>query len=351
MNIVQLSPTVQATKSNYTQVHKGKIPVYLEYFVDRAKSEFLVDQLQTEQGARFLRKRNRNMIVEVHEDIPLHDDFCWLTLGQIKRLLRMDNFVNMDARSVLACVPICCEDAEARHGMLASALNQGLDAFSSDLMASMVRSEGACHSLNDIMSWFTGLKARSELSVERIPLKNVSRWTRTGTEIVHDTRRFFSVIAVSVQAGNREVKSWTQPLVKSHAYGLIGFIAQKRNGVLHFLVQAKVESGNFDIIDMAPTVSCSEAEWRFQQPDRPHFLDVFMNASPDQIRYSAIQSEEGGRFYHFQNRYMVVELDESETVEVPERYIWMTLAQMIEFERYGYLNIEARGLLACATPL
>jgi oxidase EvaA len=38
ININQLSPTVQATKSNYTQVHQGKLPAYLEYFLDRSKS-------------------------------------------------------------------------------------------------------------------------------------------------------------------------------------------------------------------------------------------------------------------------------------------------------------------------
>ena len=69
VNIIQLSPTVQATKSNYTRVHKGKLPAYLNYFLDRKKSKFLVDLLQTEQGGRFLRKRNRNMLVEVDEDI------------------------------------------------------------------------------------------------------------------------------------------------------------------------------------------------------------------------------------------------------------------------------------------
>jgi len=106
VNVLQLSPTVQATKSNFTQIHGGRLPPYLEYFMERRKSRYLVDQLQTEQGGRFLRKRNRNMIVEVDDDIDILDDFCWLTLGQIKRLLKEDNMVNMDARSVISCIPL-----------------------------------------------------------------------------------------------------------------------------------------------------------------------------------------------------------------------------------------------------
>jgi oxidase EvaA len=348
VNMIQLSPTVQATRSNYTRVHKGRLPAYLEYFVDRSKSRYLVDQLQTEQGARFLRKRNRNMIVQVDHDVPLYKDFCWLTLGQIKRLLAIDNFVNMDARSVLSCIPFIDENVKACYG---SRLYHDLDDFSQELLASMYEGERACHSTSEIISWFTEMKTKYRLHVERIPLAQVRRWTRTDWQICHETKRFFSVMAVAVQAGNREVHSWTQPLLQSAYHGLVGFLAQKQNDVLHFLVQAKVEPGNFDVIDMAPTVSCSDVELVCQKPTRSPFLDIFMNAPPHQIRYSAIQSEEGGRFYHFQNRYMVVELDESTRLETPENFVWMPLAQIMEFVKHSYFNVEARGLLACISLL
>jgi len=62
INCVQLSPTLQATKSNYSRVHKGKLPLYLEYFNGEKKVTLLMDQLQSEQGSRFLKKRNRNVI-------------------------------------------------------------------------------------------------------------------------------------------------------------------------------------------------------------------------------------------------------------------------------------------------
>ena len=106
VNILQLSPTVQATKSNFSQVHKGKLPSYLEYFTSENKSKFLHDQLQTEQGGRFFKKRNRNVVIEVSDDIDLLPGFCWLTLAEIKKLLTFDNFVNMDARSVISIIPL-----------------------------------------------------------------------------------------------------------------------------------------------------------------------------------------------------------------------------------------------------
>ena len=46
----------------------GASPNYLEYFTGEREVTILVDQLQSEQGARFLHKRNRNIIVEVDAD-------------------------------------------------------------------------------------------------------------------------------------------------------------------------------------------------------------------------------------------------------------------------------------------
>jgi len=351
VNLLQLSPTVQATKSNFTQVHGGRLPPYLEYFLDRKKSHYLIDQLQTEQGGRFLRKRNRNMIVAVDHEIEILDDFCWLTLGQIKKLLKEDNFVNMDARTVLACVPMPGRDVSREQSiddMMHELNTSSLDDFSQSLLESLFcHEESACLTTAEIISWFTELKTKYHMTVERIPLKNVKQWKRTNMEISHEEHPLFSVIAVSVEAGTREVFSWTQPLLKEPQQGLLGFIAKKIDGILHLLMQAKVEPGNIDSIEIAPTVSCSAVNFKRQQGYHIPFLDYFLNAAPQQIRYSAIQSEEGGRFYHFLNRNMVIELEESDKIDLPENYIWMTLGQVMEFLKHGYMNIDARTLLAC----
>ena len=49
-------------------------------------------------------KRNRNIIVETIKEVKLLEDYCWLTLAQIHKLIGQDNIVNMDARSVLSCI-------------------------------------------------------------------------------------------------------------------------------------------------------------------------------------------------------------------------------------------------------
>lgn len=353
VNILQLSPTVQATKSNFSRVHKGKLPAYLDYFIDSSKSKVLIDQLQTEQGGRFLRKRNRNIVIRVEEDIEVLPDFCWLTLGEIKKLLTIDNFVNMDARSVISTIPLMDDELISIVKNLVCEKHLDLSIKGIDLsllnldMIKSICSEKLEYKTNEqIISWYTRQKVNYELSVETIPLSQLKAWTITDNNIYNNSR-YFSVIGVEVIAGSREVTSWMQPLIKDQNIGLLGFLIKKITGILHFVVQAKVEPGNMDIIELSPTVSCSNITHLENRKDLyPIFLEYFLNKGRTKILFDTIQSEEGGRFYHLQNRNMIIELDETEEVELPENYIWMTLNQMMDFMKYSMFNIEARSLVS-----
>ena len=347
INNVQISPTVQATKSNYTQVHKGNPPNYLEYFLEeRADVTILLDQLQSEQGARFFKKRNRNIIIEVTSEIEVKEDFCWLTLGQLKQLLTFDNVINMDTRTVISGIPY--GDIEMLDRIKGKGLKQS--DYEKDILHSELDTKNALNSMEGIISWITKHKAFAELEVQKIPLKSISDWNKDDESIHHEAYKYFSVIAVRAEIGNREVHSWTQPLVKSAQEGIIAFLVKKINGVFHFLIQEKLESGNFDIIELAPTVQCLTGNYRKGESEyEVEFLDYVLDpiSKNATVRYSAFQSEEGGRFFEEQNKNMIIEVDEDFNVNVPDKYIWMTLNQMKAFIKFNnYLNIQSRSLLS-----
>lgn len=169
-------------------------------------------------------------------------------------------------------------------------------------------------------------------------------WTITDDDI-HSSDGHFSVIGVKVTAGTREVRHWMQPLLKDENPGLLAFVVKKINGILHFLIQAKVEPGNKDIIELTPSVSCSNYSRIKLRDIRPFLFDEVLNAK-NKVYYDTCQSEEGGRFYMIQNRNMIVEVNESIAIDLPSNYIWMTLRQMKEFMRYGMFNIEARSIIS-----
>ncbi|MFD8591732.1 NDP-hexose 2,3-dehydratase family protein [Streptomyces sp. NPDC059637] len=322
-NLLQLSPTVQATRSNYTKVHRGAAVKYLEHFTHPGPEGIVADVLQSEHGSWFYRKSNRNMIVETTAAVPLDEDFCWLTLGQIGELLHADNVVNMDARTVLSCAP-----------------------FPDD-------QPGALHSDTELLSWFTVERSRHDVHAELVPLAGIPDWKRGASSIDHAEGRYFSVVAVRVQAGSREVSGWTQPLFAPRGTGITAFLVRRIGGVPHVLVHARVEGGFLDTVELGPTVQCTpSASAHLPAEDRPLFLDYVLSTRksyPSRIRYEAVHSEEGGRFLDAESRYLLIEADEAAAPLVPPAgYRWVTPGQLTSLVRHNhYVNVQARSLLAC----
>lgn len=339
VNCVQISPTLQATKSNYTLVHKGKKPAYIDYFVNVKPDHVLLDQLQSEQGARFLRKRNRNIIIKVDEDVEVLPDFRWMTLGQIKEFMHHDNMVNMDTRTVLSGIEYV--DYITPLTNLSNLSNFGRD------MLKSARTQEGIRSMQQILSWLSGLKSRYDLFVSNKPINQLEGWHRSESEIVNNEGKFFRIIGVNVSISNREVSSWCQPLVQPLQQGICAFIVRKIGGIYHFLVQAKLECGNYDVMELAPTVQCLTGSIPDDPKLRPAFYDYVTNASKEQILYDVFQSEEGGRFFREQNRNMIVEAGKDLPQELPDHYTWMTLHQINNFLKFNnYLNIQARSILS-----
>lgn len=346
VNYVQLSPTLQATKSNYTQVHNGKKPLYLEYFQNANFNQILLDQLQSEQGARFLRKRNRNIIIKVNEPIKIHEDFVWLTLGQIKYLMKFSNLINMDTRTVISGIPFGDFDIKTLEFFYSISFGkEKLSTFEFEMLKSALNSTFSLYSFDEILNWLSALKCRYEINVSTKSLYAVKGWIVKSDEIAHEDDKFFKVVAAKVEISNREVSQWTQPIIQPMQDGLIVFVVKRINGIFHFLVQGKVEPGNFDIVEMAPTVQCLTGSYKNSE-DLP-FLDYVVSVQKSNIKYDSLQSEEGGRFFREQNRNMIIEADENFPLEVPENFKWVSLQQLTVFLKFNnYLNIQARSLIS-----
>lgn len=345
-NCIQLSPTLQATRSNYCQVHKGKKPLYLDYFLNARSDQILLDQLQSEQGARFLKKRNRNIIIRCDEDIPVYDNFIWLTLAQIKRLIHVDNLVNMDTRTVISGISFGSYGRDVI-GLLKVLISQKpIAAFQKKLLESTLFTEGSLHTFEEIMTFLSRLKSQYDLYITRKPLRSLQRWVCDDVEIYHEERKYFKVIAVDVEIGTREVKAWSQPMIEPVQEGLCAFVVREIGGLLHFAVQAKLECGNHDVIELAPTVQCLTGNYRLARTRLP-FLDYVLNAKSDQVVYDCMQSEEGGRFFRETNRNMIVIAGDDVPIDLPANFIWLTLNQMQTLLKFNnFLNIQARSLIS-----
>lgn len=76
VGLVQIAPTVQATRSNFLRVHGGRPTVLLEAFGRDAPGDVRLGQ--SEQGSRFLGKVNDNAVTDLPDRIDEPgDEFRW----------------------------------------------------------------------------------------------------------------------------------------------------------------------------------------------------------------------------------------------------------------------------------
>ena len=101
---LQLSPTLQATTSNLLKAHGGSKPLFAEYFDEENNPKIIYAKWQSEDGGRFHLKSNYNMIVEIKEDdeLKIPDSFIWVTLYQIKQLMKIENFIGPHVRGIIS---------------------------------------------------------------------------------------------------------------------------------------------------------------------------------------------------------------------------------------------------------
>ena len=327
INKIQLSPTIQATKSNFTQKHGGAKPAYLDYFINASKYHIIADQIQSEQSSRFLGKRNRNIIIEVDEDIEVLPSHMWMTLGQIKSLMREDNLVNMDTRTVLSCLPIEKYTSEISDITLLNSIRGGGDY------------------LPEIYQYINNFKMFEERKRELVPLFSLENWEMRGEEFVCKEPYSFKVVFCDIEIEGREVRHWCQPLFEAAGIATFGLMARVHNGVKEFLVRAAPEIGCFDGIELGPTVQ-REFIHKGKFTDVDKLFDEKLKHK-DGVIFDTLLSEEGGRFYHEQNRNVIMEIEDNEIDELPPGYFWSdykTLNMLVQVN--NCLNIQLRNLLS-----
>ena len=341
INKIQISPTIQATKSNFTQKHGGKKPEYLNYFVYSKRHTIVVDQLQSEQSLRFYKKRNRNIIVLTEDEIEVLPSHRWMTLGQIKQLMKVDNLVNMDTRTVLSCIPYSLyslDDGERQ--MLA-------DMFSDTALYCSIFEGSKDVLLPNIFSYINDRKMFDKTATKLVPIYSLKDWHMTDNEFVKDERYPFKVVFYDIAIEGREVTRWSQPLFEAIGMATFGLFTCVHHGIRKFLVHALHEAGSFDGLELAPSVQLEEGNRKSSEDYVTELFCKIQKKFPERIKYSVILSEEGGRFYQEQNYNVILEVGFEELSALPEGYFWADYRSLnLLVQVNNCLNIQLRNLLS-----
>lgn len=317
-NKLQLSPTVQATKSNYQRVHGGKKIPYLNYFLKNSKN-FVA---QSEQGYRYLYKSNYNSLINIKKKIKVLNNYFWFSRIDIKELVKKRSVLNMDTISV----------------------------FSTFLKKE--KKDNPLNSQNKIYKWITKKDKFYRLKTKIKPLYNLQDWKVTNEKIIHKRKNHFSVIGINIKSNNREVKEWDQPIIKGKKLAFVGFIMCQFNNTNHYLCRYNKKPGL-----KTSTLSCSINTSDINNYKKIHTISPFQKNLLNnflmkknkkfKIVYDNILSDEGGRFYNCEIKYKALLVNKNFNIKLPEDYIWISQNQMIKMIKRKKIDIEARLLFGC----
>tara|TARA_Y100001958_G_C21184631_1_gene513913 strand:- start:42 stop:1310 length:1269 start_codon:yes stop_codon:yes gene_type:complete len=317
-NKLQLSPTVQATKSNYQRVHGGKKIPYLNYFL-KNNNNFVA---QYEQGYRYLYKSNYNSLVNVKKKIKVLNNYFWLNRSDIKELVKKRSILNMDTISV----------------------------FSTFLKKE--KKDTPLNSQNKILKWISKKDKFYKLKINIKSLNDLEDWKVTNKKIVHKRKKHFSVIGINIQSNKREIKEWDQPIIKGKKLAFIGFIMCQFNKTNHYLCRYNKKPGL-----RTSTLSCSintsdingYKKINTLSTFQKYLLNIFFMKKNKKFQtvYENILSDEGGRFYNCEIKYKALFINKNSKISLPEDYIWISQNQMIKMIKRKKIDIEARLLFGC----
>ena len=329
INYVQISPTIQATKSNFSRLHGGREPAYLRWFIQMSPENVLADQIQSEQSSRFLGKRNRNVILKTEKEIEETDAFRWMTLYQLKRFMAIDNCVNMDTRTVLSCIP---------YVFLEGPLTGYTKEFT-DSIGTIDRK-----AIRDLYILANDYKMFKAGKISFLPLTQLREWDMRANELVHRDQYPFKVIYCNLEIEGREVTKWNQPLVEALGDAMFGLVCSKSSGILEILVKLKPEIGCHDVVEVGPTIQ--EEYGSKEKRDEVTSLFFARLTQRKDILIDVVLSEEGGRFYHEQNRNVVMMMNKTDVRFDPSQYVWATVGTLNAMTQINNcLNIQLRNLL------
>lgn len=210
--------------------------------------------------------------------------------------------------------------------------------------------------INDFLIWFEKQQNKCEMTITDIPILECRGWRiddATGW-ISHESGEFFVVQGVRVGfSKNREVVGgWDQPIVTQIGLngGILGLLRKRIKGVPHYLIEAKAEPGNPDKVQISPTLQATFSNLKQAHGgNKPKFSEYFEN--PDQVNgrilFSQWMSEDGGRLHLKRNKGMLVEIDETHELSIPDNFYWASLYQLKALIKMNsWVNPHIRGIIS-----
>lgn len=334
---VQLAPTCQATQSNLTRIHGGSLPPGARLM--RPGVRMISDSLQSEQGTRFWRKRNRNVVMAATLGSVPDDDqhLCWLSLPLLRQALAADYLVNTDARSVLATTH--WEEVMGEQPFASASLSDVLEPLLHKSWRSQSTHE-AYQRAETVMDWLERRRIQVVGELSLVPIAVVPALRSTGRGLSWGAKSSsFDIRHVSVSILGREQEHWDQPLIDSRGVGSASLFVFQRQGELLFIFRAACEPGLHDRVELQPALC--RAPGAVSERDSAWLVRL---ARAGIVMREVRQSDEGGRFWRDITVYRVVAI--ADPGPLPDGFVALTPREIGLLAPRGVFTNEARSTIS-----
>lgn len=231
-----------------------------------------------------------------------------------------------------------------------------IDSIYTEMSFERIYTDSSHESITELLNWYNEQVKKCTMKVERISVLECKGWVldEVNGSIVHESGEFFRVDGIKVfNSNDREVADgWEQPILTQVGYdgGILGLIRKRINGLPHYLVEAKSEPGNPNIVQISTTLQATfsnikKAHGGKTTPFVEFFLDPRNNNA--EIVFERWMSEDGGRLFNKRNKSMIVETESK--IDIPsDRYRWVTLHQLVQLIRASDAIVapHIRGILS-----
>ncbi len=200
-------------------------------------------------------------------------------------------------------------------------------------------------SFQEIKDWLGREYVKAQLRVKRISFSRSRewRWDEDGA-FSHITGRFFRVVGLEAvfTPGDFFVR---QPILDQSEIGLLCFLVARDQEDWWVLAHAKVEPGNVNGVQLAPTVQATKSNYEaVHGGGRTLYLDIAQGRRG--VLYRRLQSEQNSRFLAKRNLNKVVLLPEK-TSELDFRFKWIRMSELLPLLGRSHLvNTDARSVIA-----
>ncbi len=211
------------------------------------------------------------------------------------------------------------------------------------------------HSTTEIKKWYKQIVKKSKVKIKIIPLDKCKNWKLNNNgKISHTSGSFYKVEGVRVlRSFNREINyGWDQPMFTEPGFdgGILGLLKKKINNTPHYLINAKFEPGNYNFIQLSPTVQATFSNIRKAHGGKNvKFLNFFKSPLKNKCKIIFKQwvSEEGGRLRNKRNLGIVLEHVGNNNINIEFDYKWLTLKQIKELIlENAMINPHLRSLVS-----